>query len=83
MEQNPDINWKHHVPISRKRGQLKKKEEKEREREREKKHIGSPSKLEINRVYKIIIYFFNITRFSSIIWWYCYDIHFVANQTSN
>jgi hypothetical protein len=78
MEQNPDIYWKHHVPISRKLGQLEKKKKK-----RKKKHIGCPSKLEINRVYMIVIYFFNITRFSSRIWWYCYDIHFVANQASN
>jgi hypothetical protein len=43
MEQNPDIYWKHHVPISRKLGQLEKKKKK-----RKKKHIGCPSKLEIN-----------------------------------
>jgi hypothetical protein len=30
MEQNPDIYWKHHVPISRKLGQLEKKKKKEK-----------------------------------------------------
>jgi len=30
MEQNPDIYWKHHVPISRKLGQLEKKRKREK-----------------------------------------------------